>query len=148
MEIGLENKIYDGGAFFYFDPPGDSDPSFYEYANIPAEFRNFKNFRIKNNADDYEITCSIVVRESFLGVSPEEETEFFEFEVELFRIFWEEGSYATKTNSYYDHWWNWRQIPGWKSLEISMFNRAWHSSCLTKLTTTRNKYRKCCLQKP
>ena len=47
MEIGLENKIYDGGAFFYFDPPGDSDSSFYQYANIPAEYRNFKNFRIK-----------------------------------------------------------------------------------------------------
>ena len=29
MEIGLETKIYDGGAYFYFDPPGDNDSTFY-----------------------------------------------------------------------------------------------------------------------
>ena len=117
MEIGLETQggnYEQKGAFFYFDPPGDND-SFYEYVNAPplGINENFKNFRLKNSADNYEISCSVVVRRSLPDVSPET-PEFFEYEVELFRIYWEEGSYATKSN--YSYYWNWRQIPGWNSL--------------------------------
>ena len=57
------------GAFFYFEPLGEED-SFYEYVRAPlfgVDDNNFKNFRIKNDADNYELSCSIVVREPYVG---------------------------------------------------------------------------------